>query len=112
MAVTSRLPLRAISALSMSAARWSGRTSASAPLTLPMGVRHASTTNTGLIIGPLWLAVLPPFASGPAGLLHHKTRRGGTGFPVPPRRVVNVLLTGLSDDCQVRVVTHQTGSAS
>src|ERR1700685_3868449 len=48
MAFTSRLPLRATSALSMSAARWSGRTSASAPFTLPMGVRQASTTNTEL----------------------------------------------------------------
>src|SRR3984957_16843126 len=53
MAVTSRLPLRAISALRMSAARWSGRTSASAPLPLPMGVRQASTTNTELTLSYL-----------------------------------------------------------
>src|ERR1700722_9991215 len=48
MVFTSRPLLRAMSALSMSAARWSGRTSASAPFTLPMGVRQASTTNTEL----------------------------------------------------------------
>src|ERR1700678_1226933 len=50
MAFTSRLLLRATSALRMSAARWSGRTSASAPFTLPMGVRQASTTNTELTL--------------------------------------------------------------
>src|SRR5215469_6708810 len=41
---------RASRALRTSAARWSGRTSASDPFTLPMGVRQASTTNTELTL--------------------------------------------------------------
>src|SRR6202035_2565493 len=53
MVSTSRFWLRATSALRMSAARWSGRTSASAPFTLPMGVRQASTTNTELTLSYL-----------------------------------------------------------
>src|SRR6267154_2423355 len=53
MVLTSRFWLRATSALRMSAARWSGRTSASAPYTLPMGVRQASTTNTELTLSYL-----------------------------------------------------------
>ena len=53
MVVTSSPGLRAMSALRMSAARWSGRTSDSAPLTLPMGVRQASTTNTELTLAYL-----------------------------------------------------------
>src|ERR1700751_5891991 len=50
MVVTSRFGLRATRALRMWAARWSGRASASAPFTLPMGVRQASTTKTGLTL--------------------------------------------------------------
>src|SRR6202035_593557 len=53
MVSTSRFWLRATSALRMSPARWSGRTSASAPFTLPMGVRQASTTNTELTLSYL-----------------------------------------------------------
>src|SRR6185437_10453597 len=72
MAFTSRLGLRATSALRMSAARWSGRTSASAPFTLPMGVRQASTTNTELTLS--YLSTFVPVS-------HHKTQGGGAGFP-------------------------------
>src|SRR5215471_18376346 len=50
MASGSTAGLRVSRALRMSAARWSGRTSASDPFTLPMGVRQASTTNTGLTL--------------------------------------------------------------
>src|ERR1700728_101768 len=53
MLFTSRSGLRAMRALRISAARWSGRTSASAPFTLPMGVRQASTTNTELTLSYL-----------------------------------------------------------
>src|ERR1700722_6789655 len=72
MAVTSRLPLRAISALSMSAARWSGRTSASDPFTLPMGVRQASTTNTELTLTS-WT---------PLRLRYHDTQDGSGAGPL------------------------------
>jgi hypothetical protein len=41
LAVTSSHGLRLVRAVMTSAARWSGRTSASAPLIFPMGVRHA-----------------------------------------------------------------------
>src|SRR5215469_287931 len=50
MASGSMAGLRVSRAFRMPAARWSGRTSASDPFTLPMGVRQASTTNTGLTL--------------------------------------------------------------
>src|SRR5215831_1899523 len=50
MVFTSRAGLRSSRAARTPTARWSGRTSASAPFTLPMGVRHASTTNTELTL--------------------------------------------------------------
>src|SRR6266516_3448495 len=50
MVFTSRAGLRSSRAARTTAARWSGRTSASVPFTLPMGVRHASTTNTELTL--------------------------------------------------------------
>src|SRR6201993_202811 len=53
MAPGSTAGLRSSRAFSTPAARWSGRTSASAPFTLPMGVRQASTTNTELTLSYL-----------------------------------------------------------
>src|SRR5215469_10214450 len=50
MAAGSTAGLRSSRAFRTPAARWSGRTSASDPFTLPMGVRQASTTNTELTL--------------------------------------------------------------
>src|ERR1700722_7659431 len=75
MVFTSRPLLRAMSALSMSAARWSGRTSASAPFTLPMGVRQASTTNTELTA---------TYLSGKPSASHDRKWPDGRPDPPPP----------------------------
>src|SRR5712672_2362719 len=97
MAFTSRFGLRATRALRMSAARWSGRTSASAPFTLPMGVRQASTTNTELTLSYLssyggWSPTIrhepaaPDSPEPPAScvLIIHRYREGSVTCPTGP----------------------------
>src|ERR1700704_853357 len=52
---------RPVRALTISAARWSGRMPDSAPLIRPIGVRHASTAKTALIAS----SSLAPVGSSP-----------------------------------------------
>ena len=66
--------------------RWSGRTSASAPFTLPMGVRQASTTNTELT-----LSYLSTFGAVHPTIRHERAAPDSPGPPAA--RVVIVLLT-------------------
>src|SRR5215472_4679057 len=88
MASGSTAGLRVSRALRISAARWSGRTSASDPFTLPMGVRQASTTNTELT-----LTYLRRWA------YHLTIKHGAAGQDVLGRRAVWGFLLGRVTSC-------------
>src|SRR5579863_2685647 len=82
MAATSSAGLRPVRALITSAARWSGRTCASAPFTFPMGVRHASTTKTEFTLNlRLFSLTSHDKRGGPGELRGHLA--GGASASVP-----------------------------